>query len=71
MIIRQKCDEEGVDFSDEGEGHDIYVCARWNEDEKLELFEQIGGVDKEGIHDIHRRVVVTEDFIKQLAEHVS
>jgi len=70
MVFRQKCDEDGSDFSDEGEGHEIYVCAKKLEDDKYEVFEQIGGVDKEGIHDINRRLVVSKDFIENLADKI-
>ena len=68
-LIREKCDEEGSDFSEEGDNHEIYVCAReLKEKGKLKLFEQIDSVEKEGVHDINRRVIVTEEFIKKLAD---
>lgn len=70
MILRQKCDEEGSDFSDRGRNHEIYVCARKMEDERIELFEQIDGIEKEGVHDINRKVVVTEDFIRNLSDRL-
>jgi len=70
MILRQKCDEEGSGFSDGGQGHEIWVCARRMENGKVELFEQIDEVEKEGVHNITRRVVVTEDFIKNLVDRL-
>jgi hypothetical protein len=66
MLLRQKCDEEGSTFSDEGGSHDIYTVAEQTEDGKFLLYEQIGDVDKKGPHFANRKVIVDRDFIEEL-----
>jgi hypothetical protein len=71
MLLREKVDEEGATFSDQGDGADIYLCAKPTEEEgKYVLFEQIGDVNKEGVHDVNRKVVVTREFIEDLHQKV-
>lgn len=72
MLLKQKVDEEGADFDDSGGGANIYLCAKPTEEEgKYLLYEQIGDVDKEGVHDINRKVVVTQEFIEELHEKIN
>lgn len=66
MLLRKQCDTEGVDFDDTGDGLEIYVCAERQEDGKIQLYEQIEGVDKEGPHSITRKVIVDKEFVKKL-----
>jgi hypothetical protein len=70
-FLRQKTDEEGADFDGTGGARDIYLCAEELEEGKYLLYEQIDGVDREGPHDINRKVVVTEEFIEKLNERVN
>lgn len=70
MILRQKCDTEGSNYSEGGSGHDIFACASKKKGSKIELFEQIEGIDKKGVHDVNRKVIVTEDFIQELANRL-
>lgn len=67
MILRRKCDSVDSNFTDE-EVREVFVCAEQKEDGSVELYEQYGGVDKEGPHAITRKVTVDRDFIKNLSE---
>lgn len=70
MLLRKKCDTEGANFSGDGGDHEIYVCAERLENGKVQLYEQVDGVEKEGPHSITRKVVVDEEFIKELHDRV-
>ena len=70
MILRKKVGSVDSQFSGEPV-QDVYLCAEWTEDGKIQLFEQYENSDKKGPHSITRRVVADEEFIKCLYHQIS
>lgn len=70
MPLRRKTDEEDVGFSNDSDGHEIYAVAEKGSGDRIHIYEQIEGVEKDGPHNITRQVVVNEDFVIELAEQL-